>query len=1043
METYKTRKNVIKITKGKEYRSKIDKAYQNDVFFADAYALARDRISEICSINRTTLADMQREYGSDLLSFSDNKLNSMLRGRVNNVLAFCADRGQGKTTAMRSFLRELEEYSHDKYESTRMSEERICFWSKADLPEMYFVGSIDPTAMSVKDSILTVLFSRMFNQFAQHPRSTQRHEKYHDITLEQQKNELMRLFLKCFREIEILRSEKKNEDMFDESDLDRLSELGDSSNLLASIYRLVDSYLQYVLPKKEAYLVIAIDDADMNISQTYQILEDVRKYLLLPNVIILMAANMTQLEITLEQYFMDGYSSCLRFTGSMGSVEHCHEIAELCLEKVIPSSRRIFLPKLEEHWQEIWIRYQDKAKEVSTESGSKDKEKYNLLAVPGQKEDGTAWTYQEQLLHFLHKKTGMVFLPPKNFLHNLLPKNFRELTHFLAYFGAMPDVENCYENVLDIFALSQDIRTLDKWKKNLNLFQQYVVNAWATANLRENSRQLFRALVDEPASGKHSFILKSLPGYYSHERRISGELRGVSVKSEVEYQNEFLQECKKRGVEILPSDEDSDEMIPSSASYADVMAALDVLKDLPDSKRQFQFIYAIRLYYSIYLHQLLLKRLDNREEVANKECNLSYFMRDAFYKNQLQSDYWRIPVKNSVLLQATQTVFGAQDKKNEKYIDHIAVNSFFRCAYQSGTVVYTDFASEEAGWEHKDRIGKSTGMVFFSPFYPLLRELDVYSYLKGDKANEGLRRQYSKETDQNKRQNMLASFVILLNWDVQYTYIHTVKRLVAPKANELAQYIYRYIFMLYTDGKVSDFYKNICMINADICIESDFSKISPFSILVRNQTLQNFFSIFQNREENFWGFIRTKVAVKDMIKQIESLDSDILQWNQIQSKPTNAKLGYIINKAKNDSNLFESLEGIKKHMQTQISDKIFPKGIWYFFSDESTQGKVEEYYNDTQDISKLSIRDLKKIIYQYRSELERLEHPETPIKNNMRVQLQSTEQSVNMAEASGAESEFTKVFQEFIKVVSNQIIQELRERSAGNTDESLTTNEES
>ena len=290
---------------------------------------------------------------------------------------------------------------------------------------------------------------------------------------------------------------------------------------------------------------------------------------------------------------------------------------------------------------------------------------------------------------------------------------------------------------------------------------------------------------------------------------------------------------------------------------------------------------------------------------------------------------------------------------------------------------------------------------------------------------------------------MLASFVILLNWDVQYTYIHTVKGLVAPKVNELAQYIYRYILMLYTDGKVSDFYKNICMINADICIESDFSKTFPFSILVGNQTLQNFFSILQNEEENFRGFIRTKVAVKDMINEIKLLDSDISQWKQIQPKITKAQLGNIINKAENDSNLFENLKSIKTHMQNHISDSIFPKGIWYFFSDESTQGKVQEYYSKTQDISKLSISALFKIINDYRSELERLEHPETPIKNNMLRQLQSTEQSVNMAEASGAESEFTKVFQELIKVFSNQIIQELRERSTGNTDESLTTNEES
>ena len=44
------------------------------------------------------------------------------------------------------------------------------------------------------------------------------------------------------------------------------------------------------------YLVIPIDDLDMNIKNGYEQLEQIRKYLMIPKVIVLISANYDQLE---------------------------------------------------------------------------------------------------------------------------------------------------------------------------------------------------------------------------------------------------------------------------------------------------------------------------------------------------------------------------------------------------------------------------------------------------------------------------------------------------------------------------------------------------------------------------------------------------------------------------------------------------------------------------------------------------------------------------------------------------------------------------
>ena len=811
---------IIKITKGKEYRAKIDKIYQPETFFLQAYEQARDSLLEILTISRQTKREAATEAHTDQIwSLSDSKLVNLLRGRTNPILTFCAGRGQGKTTAMRSFSNEMSEVFsqkniHEKNERDYKSQKD--FWDVFmneihQLPIVATIGNIDPTAMSGNDSILKIIISRMFNEFIAKDREdhtseskqSQSHFPGYMNLYREKRNDLIEMFRECFHNIDFLHGKSNHAENMEDDDLDRLAALGDSSNLLVTMGRLIDQYLKYMHPdcnEKDAYLLIQIDDGDVRIENTYEMLDDIRKYLFLPNVIILMAANMTQLESTLEQHFLKIYELSVKTENSMVRPETCHSIAELYLEKVIPSSRRIFLPRVELDYNNIWIRYKDKSKE-----NDHDKELSNILAYPFSDDKQGNWGYQEQLLYFLHQKTGIIFLKPHSYLHNLLPDNLRELTHFLAFFSTLKDMEcDCYARALKIFAGAEESDSAEKflnsWKKNLKLLEHYLLELWSATNLRENERQLLHSLVVQPDSSKHWFILKSLPDYYMHERSVFS-VGGKNSKDD--YRQEFIDECAKHGINIPVTQEITDSHFDTTkkmeVSYADVITALYVLTKMPNAQYYYKFVYAIRLYYTIYFHLLFIKRLQNCWESPNilksvgKTYDLSFFMRDVGFKGNLKNmrtvtlenlhkiAELQIEITGKGLQSAVEATYGNFLEAESK-----VVGSFLRTRmrYYNGQHLFMGPFNEQSSISEmlldfsKFIYNQSFNVsVQFNIFYLFLYYLDIFLYANviSWEWNEEEWNEPGSFSKQN-WSNMYASILILLNWDVQYEVIHMMQQ---------------------------------------------------------------------------------------------------------------------------------------------------------------------------------------------------------------------------------------------------------------------------
>lgn len=775
----------LQIKKGREHRAVLTPNRVNSPteFFYNAYQDAKYQLQEIVLASYRSQKSEQEEP-------TTKRRIELLHEYPNNVIAFCADRGRGKTTAMLSFSNALEALGSSPENSPQK------FWGTLPAMEQPLtarfevMAPIDPAAMENTESVLQQIISQLFENFCREAKHRSRHESGGKNC---NRDDLANKFQKCAQAIDALYKGEKTPDTLIEDELDKIAEIGQSGKLLLLLHELIDSYLDFMQYGEEPKrcLVVQIDDADMDIGRSYQILEDVRKYLGLPRVIVLMATNLQQLETTVEQHFLKEYKRGLKYDDSMITVERCHEIAVLYLEKAIPHPRRIYLPDIGEtirqHLSKLRVNYQ---KPDDTSNGNADEKETNLLSETG--------TYQEQLLELLHRKTGMVFTFGQDYLHNLLPAHMRELCQFLPFFVSMEDVSDGYKIAAETFqnqgfsANSEFPGQLDQWEQNLKRLEFYLVNLWSAINLREGSRNLFREFVAQPENMRNLYLLRNIGDYYVRERVASESTKSTFVKYESDCREEFLHACALRGIDLDSYLEDTvqGEM---SVSYADVMGALAALTDLPGANRQYKFAYAVRLFCSIRLHIALIQeiRMIGNGTGTDGLRTLTAILRDTLLKRGRTNDTEKTPF-GSWRLEMPVQWFAADNSQNGESAK--VESPFLRRKYTKDHMIRMISTIESKGESGVRRpIGielgqEDTEVVVFSPLYPLLDALDRFAYFQNTKAMENTDDKYVYMSQ------IYMALLICLNWDVQRVLFKKVKNQAGASVYSMVSELYsRYI----------------------------------------------------------------------------------------------------------------------------------------------------------------------------------------------------------------------------------------------------------
>ena len=268
------------------------------------------------------------------------------REQIYNIIAFMGDRGTGKTSAMLSYMEFLKDY----YKSMKELDAEWKFDSQVlDRDGYMFTGIeyIDASALNNKEDILGSVLSKMLKKWTDEDKHS--YGEYGIVKREDyeyKKRQIRMKFSKVYESLKDLRSEKdildKDSDMY----LETLEKLTLTLNVKQSFQDLVKDFLDIMIypgsekriTERNHFLVISIDDLDMNVKSGFTMLEQIRLYLMVPNVIVLLSANYEQLEkICYNHYINEFYRS----KNDEGMKEHIAKLSREYLEKMIPIQRQI------------------------------------------------------------------------------------------------------------------------------------------------------------------------------------------------------------------------------------------------------------------------------------------------------------------------------------------------------------------------------------------------------------------------------------------------------------------------------------------------------------------------------------------------------------------------------------------------------------------------------------------------------------------------------------------------------------------------------
>ncbi len=469
-------KSELVIVKGQEFKISVQDTIKEDDIFIEQYKQAADMLDAILSENQ----DSDKNKNNTIHLWQQTEYE-------NNIIAFCGDRGDGKSSAMLTFINALCcKDDHKEDDEIELFKNRID--KKTYIAEPIV---IDPSQFDDVHNVLDIVLAKMYKNF------NDKYQKDNRESDESKALDLLKRFQKVYRQIAMIYDQQKILDKeFDyEGNIDKLAKLGESTNLKSDFENLIIQYLEFMNNKAEiskSQLLIAIDDLDLCNQVAYKLAEQIRKYLIIPHVVIVMAVKNDQLQLAMQEKNINEYKAVIQYTGKFDNKETSNELdfeiknmAERYVSKLIPKARRIYMPKMR-NISETKISYKEKVD---------DKEKIIW--------DSNEDTLVKSVLELIHEKTGMIFLEEDTGMSYLVPDNLRDLINWISQLTKMKSVEKKRKNrnkdeeesEMEDNNLEKDGKLIEKIKKeNIDKFYEIFISDWVDRELPWGWKKRFNTL---------------------------------------------------------------------------------------------------------------------------------------------------------------------------------------------------------------------------------------------------------------------------------------------------------------------------------------------------------------------------------------------------------------------------------------------------------------------------------------------------------------------------------------------------------------------
>lgn len=481
------------------------------------YLLALKEIDEYVGATNLTSYD-----------YSNRNLQSM--ELENNIFAFVGDRGTGKTSAMLNVAQILT--NADKLSS---------FQELINIRNHKFYCSkiIDPAFFDAEHNILSLFIARLFREFQ---------EQHKESKNEEQRAKLMHLFTNVQRHLNCVMQVNK---LRKEDDLDQLVDLSASVVLKDELCQLVDSFLLYMTEQKNATMVVLVDDIDMDPKYGSIMAEQLRKYFIQPNIIVLVALKIEQMEAIKRQDYSREYDSLLtRHTLTQNEIE-C--MVGRYLAKFIPQKHRIYMPDSADYLR------------LPLDVIDNDDEVRNFDSV------------QEAVLELIYQKTSYLFYNTQHHASYLVPNNLRDLRQLLKFLITMQ---------------TPTTRDGSQWEFNRSIFKKYLFETWTVENISAELRPNIVELV----SADNVFYLN---------------VTTIRILNEI-YQDKkdnypaFYPDMSE--IESVLDDKNS----PYNISIGDILGVIGFLEHQYSNTIYRKFFFLVRTIYTLRLEEFFTEKVYSR-----------------------------------------------------------------------------------------------------------------------------------------------------------------------------------------------------------------------------------------------------------------------------------------------------------------------------------------------------------------------------------------------------------------------------------------------
>lgn len=425
--------------------------------------------------------------------------------QIYNMISFVGDRGSGKTSSMLSFAEFLRDYPrcHENAGDFKLGNNNKLFT---------VLDYIEASILEKNEDVFEVILAQMLSKFEELDQG----ELFKGNEYEIKKRNLYEKFNKMYQSINIMRFKEKYMEKESDTPLQKLKKLSVTYNLKKEFSSLVNSYIEIIrfndyreekFSSTDCFIVIPIDDIDVNIENCYEILEQIHRYLLIPNIIILLTYSEQLIIDDCEMHYVRAFKDLQSEKPEGYFSERAETLVRDYFEKMLPNDRKIAMPYLPDEMDLIRVREEETDRKV-----------------------------KQAIFENLWKRLGVLFFVDESKMHVLEPKVLRDLSNFYA---SMKSQEEIFKGKKTDFDVYEDNK---KW------FLNELTNGFARKRMTDGQRKEMREIIIAPMDEKIKTTCLALEKEYEFlkEENIERNYIGMLVRLiRIRRQKDFTEKDKE------------------------------------------------------------------------------------------------------------------------------------------------------------------------------------------------------------------------------------------------------------------------------------------------------------------------------------------------------------------------------------------------------------------------------------------------------------------------------------------------------------------